>query len=76
MARRPCRALCLVPTRVLLEQRRRVLASVHDGPIGQLGDGRWILEEVTVATFASAFHHMERLGRRSSGACTRPMHPA
>jgi len=64
MAGRPCRALCLVPTRILLEQWRRVLGEFHEGPIGQFGDGKQILEEVTVATFASAFHHMERLGNR------------
>lgn len=64
MARRRCRALCLVPTRVLLEQWRTVLGSFYGGPIGQYGDGKRELEAVTVATFASAFHHMETLGNR------------
>jgi superfamily II DNA or RNA helicase len=49
---------------VLLEQWRRVLDEFYRGPIGQYGDGRRRLESVTVATFASAFHHMEALGNR------------
>jgi superfamily II DNA or RNA helicase len=64
MARRGCRVLCLVPTRVLLEQWRTVLGSFYGGPIGQYGDGKRELEAATVATFASAFHHMETLGNR------------
>jgi superfamily II DNA or RNA helicase len=64
MAQRRRRTLCLVPTRVLLEQWRTVLGSFYGGPIGQYGDGKRELEAVTVATFASAFHHMENLGNR------------
>ena len=64
MTRRRCRTLCLVPTRVLLEQWRTVLAQLYRGPIGQYGDGTRVLEAVTVATFASAFHHMASLGNR------------
>jgi superfamily II DNA or RNA helicase len=64
MARRGCRVLCLAPTRVLLEQWRSVLERYYAGPIGQYGDGKRVLEAVTVATFASAFHHMEFLGNR------------
>jgi superfamily II DNA or RNA helicase len=64
IARRRCRALCLVPTRVLLEQWRRNLSEFYGGPIGQYGDGRRDALAVTVATFASAFHHMEVLGNR------------
>ncbi len=64
MARRWSRTLCLVPTRVLLEQCRTNLARHYDGPIGQYGDGRRALEAVTVATFASAFLHMDTLGNR------------
>jgi superfamily II DNA or RNA helicase len=64
MARSRSRALCLVPTRVLLEQWRMVLGSFYGGPIGQYGDGKREFEAVTVATFASAFHHMETLGNR------------
>ena len=64
MARHRFRTLCMVPTRVLLEQWRTVLAQFYHGPIGQYGDGTRVLEAVTVATFASAFHHMETLGNR------------
>jgi superfamily II DNA or RNA helicase len=64
MAREGRRALCLVPTRVLLAQWRAELAGCYDGPIGQYGDGRRALEAVTVATFASALRHMETLGNR------------
>ena len=64
MARRRCRTLCLVPTRVLLEQWRTVLGQFYRGPIGQYGDGTRAPEAVTVATFASAFHHMASLGNR------------
>jgi superfamily II DNA or RNA helicase len=64
MARHRFRTLCVVPTRVLLEQWRTVLAQFYHGSIGQYGDGTRALEAVTVATFASAFHHMESLGNR------------
>jgi superfamily II DNA or RNA helicase len=64
MARRRCRTLCLVPTRVLLEQWRTVLGQFYRGPIGRYGDGTRALEAVTVATFASAFHHMASIGNR------------
>jgi superfamily II DNA or RNA helicase len=64
MARRRCRTLCLVPTRVLLEQWRTVLGQLYRGPIGQYGDGTRAVEAVTVATFASAFYHMASLGNR------------
>lgn len=64
MARHRCHILCLVPTRVLLEQWRRALGEFYRGPIGQYGDGTRDAEAVTVATFASAFHHMESLGNR------------
>jgi superfamily II DNA or RNA helicase len=57
-------ALCLVPTRVLLHQWRDKLAEHHPGPIGVLGDGARTLEPVTVATFESAFRHMDRIGNR------------
>ncbi len=64
IASRRARVLCLVPTRVLLEQWRAVLAKDYPGPIGQYGDGMRRLEPLTVATFASAFHHMEAIGNR------------
>ena len=56
------RALCLVPTRVLLEQWMFALRAVYRGPIGCLGDGRRELEAVTVSTFESAYRLMPRIG--------------
>lgn len=56
------RALCLVPTRALLEQWISALRSVYRGPIGCLGDGRRDLEAVTVSTFESAYRLMPRIG--------------
>jgi superfamily II DNA or RNA helicase len=58
------RALCLVPTRVLLEQWRAELARVYDGPIGCLGDGEHRVEALTVTTFESAYRHMPRIGQK------------
>jgi superfamily II DNA or RNA helicase len=52
-------ALCLVPTRALLAQWVEAL-----GGCGQLGDGVRHVEPVTVATFASARVHAERIGNR------------
>jgi superfamily II DNA or RNA helicase len=54
--------LCLVPTRVLLEQWTVALAAIWDGRVGQFGDGLRVLGPITVATFASAYRHMPRLG--------------
>jgi len=62
MAQTRARALCLVPTRVLLEQWLKELRAVYDGPVGCLGDGERSVEAVTVATFESAYRHMPRLG--------------
>jgi superfamily II DNA or RNA helicase len=63
MAQTRSRALCLVPTRVLLEQWLGELRAVHRGPVGCLGDGERRLEAVTVATFESAYRHMPSIGR-------------
>jgi len=57
-------ALCLVPTRILLEQWRRVLAAALRIEIGCYGDGVRELRPVTVATFESARRHMHHLGDR------------
>jgi len=56
------RALCLVPTRALLQQWLTELARVYTGPVGVLGDGEQRIEAITVATFESAYRHMPRLG--------------
>ena len=57
-------ALCLVPTRVLLEQWSRELAAVYRGAVGRYGDGIRQLAPLTVATFESAYRHMAQLGDR------------
>jgi superfamily II DNA or RNA helicase len=57
-------ALCLVPTRVLLEQWHREIAAVYTHPVGCHGDGRHDVRPVTVATYESAYRHMDRLGAR------------
>lgn len=56
--------LCLVPTRVLLDQWCAVLAEAGLSTIGRFGDGEARLQPVTVATYASANRHAEELGRR------------
>jgi superfamily II DNA or RNA helicase len=64
MARMRRPALCLVPTRALLEQWQRALASEYAGPVGCFGDGRRELRPITLATFESAYRWMPRLGHR------------
>jgi superfamily II DNA or RNA helicase len=58
------RALCLVPTRALLNQWLVELSRLYPGPIGCLGDGRQEVQQITVATFESAFRWMPRIGNR------------
>jgi superfamily II DNA or RNA helicase len=55
-------ALCLVPTRALLAQWSAVLGEHGCAPVGCLGDGERQVGSITVATFASAFRNMARLG--------------
>lgn len=55
-------ALCLVPTRVLLEQWLREIRGVYRGAVGCYGDGTRELAPLTVATYESAYRHMDRLG--------------
>jgi len=57
-------SLCLVPTRVLLEQWVRELSERVAGPIGRLGDGDHVIAPVTVATYESAYRRMELIGNR------------
>lgn len=64
MARTGLSTLCLVPTRVLLDQWRRAIAAVRAGPVGQLGDGVRAIERITVTTFESAYRSMHRIGNR------------
>ncbi len=64
MAALHVRTLCLVPTRVLLEQWENAIRAAYCGPIGVLGDGQRTLEAVTVTTFESAYRRMATLGNR------------
>ena len=64
IARTGSTALCLVPTRVLLDQWRREISRSYAGPVGCYGDGERELAAVTVATFESAYRHMDKLGNR------------
>jgi len=56
------RALCLVPTRALLEQWLSALRAVYSGAVGCLGDGQRDLQAITVSTFESAYRLMPRIG--------------
>lgn len=60
----PTPTLCLVPTRALLNQWLGELSRFYPGTIGCLGDGRQEIQQVTVATFESAFRWMPRIGNR------------
>jgi superfamily II DNA or RNA helicase len=62
IARTACTAICLVPTRVLLEQWRFELSKLYRGQVGCYGDGAHELAGVTVATYESAYRHMGTLG--------------
>ena len=64
IARLGVAALCLVPTRVLLDQWARALAECSSHPIGRLGDGDHVVSPVTVATYASATAWAPRIGDR------------
>lgn len=57
-------ALCLVPTRVLLDQWARAIAALLGFVPGRLGDGEHRLDVITVATFEGAWRNMHRLGNR------------
>jgi superfamily II DNA or RNA helicase len=64
MQRTQLSALCLVPTRVLLDQWCREISAVYRGPIGCYGDGVRRVAPVTVATFEGAYRHMAEIGDR------------
>jgi superfamily II DNA or RNA helicase len=57
-------SLCLLPTRALLHQWREEIGRHYAGPIGCIGDGEHRIEDVTVATFESAYRQMARIGNR------------
>lgn len=56
--------LCLVPTRVLLDQWARALEASWAHPIGRLGDGDHRVAPITVATYSSAVGWAPRIGDR------------
>jgi superfamily II DNA or RNA helicase len=62
MARANVPTLCLVPTRVLLDQWARSIREILGFEPGRLGDGEHRVDTVTVATFESAWRHMHHLG--------------
>ena len=64
MKRTGLATLCLVPTRVLLDQWLREIGAVYRDPIGCYGDGARRLAPLTVATYESAYRHMHQLGDR------------
>ncbi len=64
MQRTQLSALCLVPTRVLLDQWSREISAVYRGTIGCYGDGVRRVAPVTVATFEGAYRHMAEIGDR------------
>lgn len=64
IARSGLSALCLVPTRVLLHQWLTEVSAVYRAPVGCYGDGVHRLAPLTVATFESAYRHMDQLGDR------------
>lgn len=55
--------LCLVPTRVLLDQWAKVIGQFVPGP-GRLGDGEHRVAPVTISTYASAVTWAPRIGGR------------
>jgi len=56
--------LVVAPTVDLVEQWRRELETEFDVPVGQLGGGRQRVEDVTVATYDSAYLRADELGDR------------
>ncbi len=64
MARTGARTLCLVPTRVLLDQWARAIQELTGVVPGRLGDGEQRVAPLTVATFESGWRRMAELGNR------------
>ena len=64
VARAKVPALCLVPTRVLLDQWARAIEDALGIVPGRLGDGERRVDRITVATYESAWRHMHHLGNR------------
>jgi superfamily II DNA or RNA helicase len=64
MARSGLTTLCMVPTRVLLDQWKSAIETITSVPVGRLGDGTRDIERITVSTYESAYRTMHALGRR------------
>jgi superfamily II DNA or RNA helicase len=64
MARSGLATMCLVPTRVLLEQWLDALGRVYRDRVGCFGDGVHELAPISVATHESAYRYMHRIGNR------------
>jgi superfamily II DNA or RNA helicase len=64
MVRAKVPALCLVPTRVLLDQWARNIQELVGIVPGRLGDGERRIDTITVATSESAWRHMHQLGNQ------------
>src|SRR5262249_7489868 len=57
-------ALCLVPTRVLLDQWVLAIRRWWPYPVGRIGDGEHVMAPITVSTYASAVAWAPRIGDR------------
>jgi superfamily II DNA or RNA helicase len=57
-------ALCLVPTRVLVQQWQNVARELTGVDPGIFGDGERAVRPLTIATFESAWRYMDRIGDR------------
>lgn len=55
-------SLCIVPTRVMMSQWQIEIRKVYGGSVAMLGDGSHQIGPITVATFESAYRHMNRMG--------------
>lgn len=64
IARTRARTLCLVPTRVLLDQWARAIQELTSVTPGRLGDGEHTICAITVATSESGWRRMAELGNR------------
>ena len=64
IARANVPSLCLVPTRVLLDQWACAIVELLGVQPGRLGDGERRIERITVATFESAWRSMHHLGNQ------------
>jgi superfamily II DNA or RNA helicase len=64
IARLGVAALCLVPTRVLLDQWVRAIGRWWPHPVGRIGEGEHAIAPITVSTYASAVTWAPRIGDR------------